>query len=60
MNYHIDIDSYIGYPISKQYIREKLAKQSGKNVNVRINSYGGDVQTAFMYQRCYACLPLVP
>lgn len=46
MNYHIDIDSYIGYPISKQYIREKLVKQSGKNVNVRINSYGGDVQTA--------------
>ena len=46
MNYHIDIDSYIGYPISKQYIREKLGKLSGKSVNVRINSYGGDVQTA--------------
>lgn len=44
--YHIDIDSYIGYPISKGYVKSKLQPMKGKPCNVRINSYGGDVQTA--------------
>nr|DAT33816.1 MAG TPA: Putative ATP dependent Clp protease [Caudoviricetes sp.] len=44
--YHIDIDSYIGYPISKGYIKSKLQPMKGKPCTVRINSYGGDVQTA--------------
>lgn len=46
-NYHIDIDSYIGYPITKGYVRSKLEPLKGVPVNVRVNSYGGDVQTAF-------------
>lgn len=46
MTYNIDIDSYIGYPISKGYVRGKLAGCEGKPCTVRINSYGGDVQTA--------------
>lgn len=44
--YHIDIDSYIGYPISKGYVKSKLQPMRGKPCAVRINSYGGDVQTA--------------
>ena len=44
--YHIDIDSTIGYPISKGYVKQKMAGMEGKPVDVRINSYGGDVQTA--------------
>lgn len=44
--YHIDIDSYIGYPISKGYVKSKLQPLKGKPCTVRINSYGGDVQTA--------------
>lgn len=44
--YHIDIDSYIGYPISKGYVKSKLEPLKGKPCTVRINSYGGDVQTA--------------
>lgn len=44
--YHIDIDSTIGYPISKGYVKQKMAGRDGKPVDVRINSYGGDVQTA--------------
>lgn len=44
--YHIDIDSYIGYPISKGYVKNKLQPLKGKPCAVRINSYGGDVQTA--------------
>ena len=44
--YHIDIDSFIGYPISKGYVRSKLQPLEGVPVNVRVNSYGGDVQTA--------------
>lgn len=44
--YNIDIDSYIGYPISKGYVKCKLQPMKGKPCNVRINSYGGDVQTA--------------
>lgn len=44
--YHIDIDSYIGYPISKGYVSVKLKPLQGKPCNVRINSYGGDVMTA--------------
>lgn len=46
MNYNLDIDSYIGYPISKEYVRAKLADTKGKPCAVRINSYGGCVQTA--------------
>ena len=46
MNYNFDIDSYIGYPISKGYVRGKLAESKGKPCTVRINSYGGCVQTA--------------
>ena len=44
--YDIEIDSYIGYPISKKYIREELARCGNRPVSVRINSYGGDVCTA--------------
>ena len=44
--YHIDIDSYIGYPISKGYVKSKLQPLNGKPCTVRISSYGGDVQTA--------------
>lgn len=44
--YNIDIDSYIGYPISMGYIKSKLQPMKGKPCTVRINSYGGDVQTA--------------
>ena len=44
--YHIDIDSYIGYPISKGYVKSKLQPLKGKPCTVRISSYGGDVQTA--------------
>lgn len=44
--YNIDIDSYIGYPISKGYVKSKLQPLKGKPCTVRINSYGGDVQTA--------------
>lgn len=44
--YQIDIDSYIGYPISKGYVSAKLKPLQGKPCNVRINSYGGDVMTA--------------
>lgn len=44
--YNIYIDSYIGYPISKGYVKSKLQPMKGKPCAVRINSYGGDVQTA--------------
>ena len=46
MKYDIIIDSLIGYPISKGYIRSLLKKYKNKPVAVRINSYGGDVQHA--------------
>lgn len=46
MTYDIDIDSYIGYPISKDWVRAQLKGFKGKPVSVRINSYGGDVMTA--------------
>lgn len=45
-NYNIDIDSYIGYPISAAYVKSKLLPLKGRPVTVRINSYGGDVMTA--------------
>ena len=44
--YDIEIDSYIGYPISKKYIREELERCGNRPVTVRISSYGGDVCTA--------------
>lgn len=46
MKYNLDIDSYIGFPISKGYVRAKLADTKGKPCAVRINSCGGCVQTA--------------
>lgn len=46
MDYNFDIDATIGYPITKQYVRGKLASCKKKPCAVRINSYGGDVQTA--------------
>lgn len=46
MTYDIDIDSYIGYPITSEYIKEQLKAFKGKPCNVRINSFGGDVATA--------------
>jgi len=46
MTYDIDIDSYIGYPISKEWVRQQLSHHAGGPVSVRINSYGGDVMTA--------------
>ncbi len=45
-SYQIDINDIIGYPITKGYVRNKLTPMKGKHVDVRINSYGGDVQTA--------------
>lgn len=45
-SYNIDIDSYIGYPISAAYVKSKLSPLKGRPVTVRINSYGGDVMTA--------------
>jgi len=44
--YSFDIDSYIGYPISKQWVAAQLRKAGAAPVTVRVNSYGGDVQTA--------------
>ncbi len=46
MTYHLDIDSYIGYPISKGYVRAKLEPLKGKPCAVRINSFGGSVADA--------------
>lgn len=46
MHYDIDIDSYIGYPITKGYVRAKLNQLKNQEATVRINSYGGDVMTA--------------
>lgn len=46
MHYDIDIDSYIGYPITKGYVRAKLDRLKSQDATVRINSYGGDVMTA--------------
>lgn len=45
-HYDIDINSYIGYPISKGYVAGKLAACKGKPCTVRINSYGGSVMHA--------------
>lgn len=46
MHYDIDIDSYIGYPITKGYVRAQLDRCKNRDATVRINSYGGDVMTA--------------
>lgn len=46
MKYHIDINDYIGTPISKWFISTALKPFAGKHCDVRINSYGGDTQTA--------------
>ena len=46
MRYDINIDSYIGYPISRQWVQAQLAQKGDKPVTVRINSYGGDTNTA--------------
>lgn len=45
--YDIIIDTYIGYhPATKSAVREALEERPSAPVNVRINSYGGDVQHA--------------
>ncbi|MBO5181847.1 MAG: Clp protease ClpP [Paraprevotella sp.] len=41
--YQLDVDSYIGYPISKGYVRSKLAAYKNQPVNVRVNSYSGSL-----------------
>lgn len=46
MTYDLNIDAPIGFPITKQYVAAKLSERAGQPVAVRINSYGGDVQTA--------------
>lgn len=46
MRYDININSYIGYPISRQWVQAQLAQKGDKPVTVRINSYGGDTNTA--------------
>lgn len=45
--YNIIIDSAIGWPVSKDFIRSKLSDMKGKPVTVRISSLGGDTATAF-------------
>lgn len=44
--YTFDIDSYIGYPITKGWVAAQLRRTEGKPCTVRVNSYGGDLQTA--------------
>ena len=45
--YDIIIDTYIGYyPATKSAVRQALEEKPSAPVNVRINSYGGDVQHA--------------
>lgn len=44
--YTLYVDGYIGYSITKQYVRAKLKENANNAVEVHINSYGGDVQHA--------------
>lgn len=46
MTYDIDIDSYIGWPVSRQWVASKLRPLGGREVQVRVCSFGGDVSTA--------------
>lgn len=47
ITYDLLIDTYIGYhPATKSAVRSALASRTDQPVSVRINSYGGDVQTA--------------
>lgn len=46
MKYDIEIDSYIGYPISASYIKSCLAKHKSGKCVVKINSFGGSVRDA--------------
>lgn len=51
MFYDIDINATIGCPISAAYIKAMLEGKEGKEVRVRINSYGGDVNAALDIRR---------
>lgn len=44
MHYNIDIDSYIGWPISASWVKSNLSKFQGKECTVRVNSFGGSVR----------------
>lgn len=46
MPYTLLIDTYIGYPITADYVREKLDATEGKPATVLVNSLGGDLNTA--------------
>lgn len=44
MTYQLTIDDFIGrWGYSKQYVRNQLASYKGKHVDVKISSYGGDL-----------------
>lgn len=45
--YQIDIDSYIGsWYSSKRFVKNLIAEIGSKAINIRVNSLGGDVDTA--------------
>lgn len=46
MKYTLLIDTYIGYPITPDYVREQLAPTNGQPATVLINSLGGSLDTA--------------
>lgn len=52
--YNIEIDSYIGYPISRQYVYDRLKACGDGPVSVRINSLGGDLNTALYIRQLFA------
>jgi ATP-dependent Clp protease, protease subunit len=53
MDYQIDIDSYISdWGYSQTYVKQMLNKYKGQHVDVRMNSYGGDINNGLgIYQR---------
>lgn len=51
MLYDIDINAPIGCPISAAYIKAMLEGKEDREVKVRINSYGGDVNAALDIRR---------
>lgn len=44
--YTLRIDSYIGTPITADYVREQLQSAQGQPATVLVNSLGGDLNTA--------------
>lgn len=46
MPYTLRIDSYIGTPITADYVREQLQSAQGQPATVLVNSLGGDLNTA--------------